>query len=57
MKAELSINKQKIWGTYDRNQEIRLLVKNGMPQAEVGRMAGISRERVRQICNQVGGVK
>ena len=57
MNAQLSINKQKIWGTYDRNEEIRLLVKNGMSQAVVGRMADISRERVRQIFNQIGGVK
>ena len=47
-----------MWITYNmkieenKNKEIVKLKKSGKNMAEIGRMYKISRERVRQICNE-----
>ena len=45
----LSVANQKIYGTLERNQHVINLDKLGVPQAEIARQLGISRQRVNQI--------
>lgn len=48
----LSILQQKAKGTYRRNEQIRLLAKDGENFASLGRMFKLSRQAVRAIVNQ-----
>ena len=52
MNIKLSIEAQKRAGKYERNQAIKILAKGGLSYALIGRMYGLSRERIRQIVNR-----
>jgi len=51
-KKRLSIIHQKAKGTYQRNQQIRQLEKEGENMAQIGRWFKISRQAVRYIVNE-----
>ncbi|KKN34681.1 hypothetical protein LCGC14_0791080 [marine sediment metagenome] len=50
-----SILHQMARGTYERNQQIRILHKSGENMAQIGRWFKISRQAVRDIVKQAGG--
>jgi len=53
-KILLSIIHQKAMGTYERNQDIRKLAKEGLNYARIGRRYKITRQAARDIVNQPG---
>ena len=57
MDKKESIKQQKFTGTYQRNLKIIKLVKLGIPQAEVARRHGISRQAVNNIILRSKGAK
>lgn len=50
-----SILHQMARGTYERNQQIRILHKSGENMAQIGRWFKLSRQAVRDIVRQAGG--
>jgi len=52
---EFSILHQKARGTYQRNQQIRKLYRDGENMAQIGRWFKLSRQAVRGIVKQAGG--
>jgi DNA-binding NarL/FixJ family response regulator len=53
-KTRLSIIHQKATGTYQRNQQIRRLVREGESMAQVGRWFNLPRQTIRRIVNEPG---
>lgn len=49
MNIEKSINLQKTWGTLERNQDILDAVNSGVPQAEVAKKYGVTRQCINQL--------
>jgi len=52
MRPNRSIIQQKAKGKYDRNEQIRLLAKNGSNYAEIGRLFNLTRQAVRKIVGE-----
>ena len=52
---KLSIELQKAYGTYYRNKEIIKKFKSGVPQAELARQYGISRQAINNIVRRNQG--
>lgn len=47
----ISIRKQKEAGTKDRNEEIKFLRSQGISMPKIGKLHGVSRQRIFQIVN------